>query len=179
MIFIKCSWQIIEEAAYKIIELQKVKNTDGLTFNCGIINGGSASNTVPGKCEFKLDVRFSNKEEYEEALKIIEKISKTIYVPGCSWKTIQTNLRVAMEINDRNVSLLNKANKLFVKNGLSALEIGERSGGSDASDITAYGIPCIDSIGVAGERAHSVEEYGVISSLAESAKRIAVIVAGI
>ena len=41
------------------------------------------------------------------------------------------------------------------------------------------GIPCIDSIGVEGERAHSVEEYGVISSLAQSAKRIASIICGI
>ena len=81
-----------------------------------------------------------------------------------------------MELCERNTSLLNQANEAFVKNGLSPLTIGFRNGGSDAADVTAFGIPCIDSIGVGGERAHSVEEYGVISSLSESAKRIAAIV---
>jgi len=169
----------IAEAAYKIIELEKVKNSGGLTFNCGLINGGSASNTVPGKCEFKLDVRFSKMEEFDEAVKIINDIANTVCVPGCSCNVVQTNMRPAMEPNDRNISLLKRANELFEKNGLSTLEIGSRNGGSDAADISAYGIPTIDSLGVGGERAHSVEEYGLIGSLAESAKRIASIIVGI
>ena len=85
-------------------------------------------------------------------------------------------MRVAMELNDRNIALLNKVNKIFAKNGLTELEIGERAGGSDASWVSSYGIPCIDSIGIGGERAHSVEEYALVSSLAESAKRIASII---
>ena len=91
----------------------------------------------------------------------------------------QTNLRPAMELTDNNVELLNKANVLFEKSGLSKLEIGMRTGGSDAADVTCFGTTCLDSIGVGGERAHSVEEYGVIASLAESAKRIAAIVCGL
>ncbi len=63
-----------------------------------------------------------------------------------------------------------------MKKGLFRLAAGKRNGGSDAADVTAFGIPCLDSIGVGGERAHSVEEYGVISSLSESAKRIASII---
>ncbi len=169
----------ILEAAHKIIELEKIKNSEGLTFNCGIINGGTASNTVPGKCEFKLDVRFSSNAEYEEACKLINKIANTVYVEGCSCTVKETNRRVAMELNDKNISLLNKANHIFIENELSPLEIGERRGGSDASDVSNYGIACIDSIGVGGERAHSKEEYGVLNSLAESAKRIASIICGI
>ena len=38
------------------------------------------------------------------------------------------------------------------------------------------GKAAIDRVGVGGERAHSVEEYGVIASLSESAKRIASII---
>ena len=169
----------IAEAAYKIIELEKVKNSDGLTFNCGIIRGGTASNTVPEKCEFKLDVRFSTNEEYEEARRIVKRVCDTVYVDGCSCTVKQTNLRIAMEFNEKNVELLNKANELFVKAGLTPLAIGERRGGSDASDVTSRGIPCIDSMGVCGERAHSRDESGLLSSLAVSAKRIAAIICGI
>jgi len=169
----------IAEAAHKILELEKVKDSQGLTFNCGVIHGGTATNTVAGNCNFKLDVRFSTKEQYDRALEIINNIANTSYIDGCTCNCTQTNLRVAMELNNKNISLLAKANELFEQNGLSPLEIGERRGGSDASDVTAFGIPCIDSLGVAGGRAHSLEEYGVLSSVAESAKRIATIVVGI
>ena len=84
-----------------------------------------------------------------------------------------------MELNERNLNLLSRANELFEKNGLSKLEAGKRPGGSDASDVTTFGIPCIDSIGVNGNLAHNPGEYGVTTSLSESAKRIATIVVGI
>lgn len=169
----------IREAAYKIIEIEKIKDNEGVTCNCGVISGGTATNTVPGKCEFRVDVRFYTQEQYENTVAFLQKIADIEYVSGCSCTMELTNLRSAMELNERNVALLNKANELFAKNGLSELEIGMRTGGSDASDVASCGIACIDSIGVAGERAHSVEEYGVISSLAESAKRIASIICGI
>ena len=74
------------------------------------------------------------------------------------------------------VKLLEKINGIFSSNGLSTLELGSRRGGSDAADVTTYGISCIDSIGVEGERAHSVEEYAVLDSLDLSAKRLASII---
>ncbi len=177
-----CAFQgasAIREAAHKIVELEKVKFLDGITFNCGIINGGTTSNTVAGKCEFTVDVRFNTPEEYADAINRIQKIANTVFVKGCSCELIQTSHRVPMELNDRNIKLLNKANEIFKQNGLSTLEIGRRNGGSDAADISACGIPCLDSIGVGGEHAHSVKEYGKIPTLSESAKRIASIVVGI
>ena len=84
-----------------------------------------------------------------------------------------------MELNDKNLALFNKANELFEQNGLSTLAIGKRNGGSDAADVTAYGIPCLDALGVCGEHAHSAKEYANIPSLSQSAKRIATIIMGI
>lgn len=166
----------IAEAAHKIIELEKIKNDRGLTFNCGVIEGGTTPNTVPGSCEFKLDVRFATNSELEEAKKIVGKVAATNYIDGCTTEVSQISNRVAMELNEKNVMLLEKINNIFVANGLSSLEIGERAGGSDASCVSSYGIACIDSIGIGGERAHSVEEYAILSSLPESAKRIASII---
>ncbi len=166
----------IAEAAHKILELEKIKNDDGLTFNCGVIEGGTTPNTVPGSCKFKLDVRFATNKEYEEAKEIVKRVADTNYINGCVTEVSQISMRVAMELNDKNINLLNKVNKIFDANGLTELEIGERSGGSDASCVSSYGIPCIDSLGIGGERAHSVEEYALISSMAESAKRIASII---
>ena len=169
----------IREAAYKIIELEKNNEKDGLTFNCGVIRGGSVRNTVPAECEFELDVRFSSGEQLERAKQIIQKISDTVYVDGCSCWVEMTNLRVAMERCDRNVELLRIANAAFEENGLSVLEAAKASAGSDAADVTAYGIPCLDSLGVSGGRIHSKEEFAIISSLAEAAKRIVAILTAV
>ena len=166
----------IVEAAYKIIELEKIKDSNGITCNCGVINGGTVANTVAGECEFRLDVRFANEEQEEWIKNYVQKIAETVYVKGCTCSVEQVSFRVAMELCDRNVELLNKINLIFKENGLSTLSIGKRRGGSDAADVTAYGIPCIDSLGVKGERAHSVEEQSDLKSLKESAKRIASII---
>ncbi len=166
----------IAEAAAKILELEKIKNDDGLTFNCGVIVGGTTPNTVPGSCEFKVDVRFATGYEYEEALRIVKNVAEMNYLEGCTTEVSQISKRAAMELNEKNTKLLADINKIFTANGLSTLEIGERAGGSDASNVTSYGIPCIDSIGIGGERAHSVEEYAILSSLPESAKRISSII---
>lgn len=166
----------IAEAALKIGALEAMKDDNGITFNVGTIKGGTASNTIPDYCEFELDCRFAKESEYQELDAIIQKIAAQTHIPGCTTSAELVSLRVPMQLCDRNLSLFALANAAFVKNGLSTLEIGFRNGGSDAADVTAFGIPCIDSIGVGGERAHSADEYGIISSLPESAKRIVAII---
>ena len=166
----------ILEAAHKIIELEKVKEENGLTISCGVIKGGSVRNTVPGECEFQIDVRYATEAEFERAKEIVQRVADRVYVPECSCEVTMNCVRPSMELCERNLKLLDIANKAFEENGLSTLEAGKRNGGSDAANVTVFGIPCLDSIGVQGERAHSKEEYGVISSLSESAKRIVAII---
>ena len=38
----------IVDASYKIIELEKLKDDDGITCNCGVVSGGTVVNTVAG-----------------------------------------------------------------------------------------------------------------------------------
>ena len=169
----------IAEAAHKILEIEKFKDADGITCSCNIITGGSSRNSVPANCSFKVDARFSTQEQYNVIIKRLKEIADTVYVQGCTCDMIQTNLRPAMELTEKNVDLLKKVNSLFTQSGFNTLEAGKRTGGSDAADITCCGIPCIDSLGVKGGRAHSTEEFGFINSLSESAKRIATIICGI
>lgn len=166
----------IAEAAHKIVALEAIKNDDSITFSVGKIKGGTASNTVPDYCEFTLDCRYVKESELEEIKAIVKKIAEDTHIEGCVTEVELVNCRVPMVLCDRNTELLAIANKAFEKSGLSTLEMGFKSGGSDAADVTAFGIPCIDSIGVRGGRLHTPEEYGVISSLSEAAKRIAAIV---
>lgn len=163
----------ILEAAYKIIELEKLKDHEGLTCNCGVIKGGSVQNTVPGYCEFKANVRYSDYDQYEWVKKYVQKIADTVYVEGCSCEVVQSSFRICMPLEERNVKFLETANDIWEQSGFSRLVGVKHKGGSDAADISDFGIACIDCLGTSGGGIHSPNEYSYIDSLAESAKRIA------
>lgn len=163
----------IAEAAHKILELEKMKNSDGVTCNCGIINGGTTPNTVPEHCTFIADVRFNDKDEWEQAEIMIRAVAEKSYIGGTTCDVAKISSRPAMEKSERNFKLLEKLNKIYAECGLPELTARQSLGGSDAAEITESGIPCIDSIGVEGDKIHTPEEYGILSSLAEAAKRIA------
>lgn len=165
----------IAEAAYKIIELEKFKDDDGVTCNCGIINGGTVPNTVPAYCEFCVNIRYATHEQLEFITAKVHEIAEKVHIPGCITTLEKTGHRVAMELVDRNIQLLDKVNKIFSQNGFSELKAGKGGGGSDAADVTEFGIPCIDSIGVTGGDVHSRSEFANLESLREYSKRLALI----
>ena len=166
----------IAEAAYKIIELEKIKDHDGITCNCGIISGGTTHNTVPGYCEVRVSFRFVNAQQREEIALLMQKLADTVYVEGCKTEIEEFGGRPAMERVQRNLDLLDTVNEIFTKNGLSALKPFACRGGSDAAQVTVAGIPCLDDLGVIGGEVHSPDEYAEKESLRESAKRLASIV---
>ena len=166
----------ILDAAYKIIEMEKLKDHDGLTCCCSVIRGGSVPNTVPMFCEFKANVRFLTKEQLAWVREYAQKVADTVHVPGCTCTVTQPRGRVAMELCERNVELLQKMNRIYEENGLPRLVPKTHTGGSDAADVTVYGTPCVDSLGTEGGRIHSAEEFSYLISLAESAKRIGSVV---
>lgn len=167
----------IADAAYKILELEKIKDDEGLTCNCGVISGGTVPNTVAGKCTFKANVRFATMEQYEWICDYVQKLAATEHVKGCTCTVSHNSYRVMMEDCERNRALLATANRIFEQTGLPALQASKRKGGSDAADVTTFGIPCLDSLGVRGGKIHSPNEFAVLESLCESAKRLAAIAA--
>ena len=166
----------ITQAAHMIIELEKLKDAKTITCNCGVINGGSTPNSVPDKCTFLADIRYRNNEQLEEINRILETVSKTEYVPGCSSSYEQISYRVSMPIVQRNLDLLEQINRILADVGMDTLEPVNLGGGSDAADVTAAGIPCLDGMGPQGGGVHSLKEFAVLSSLAEATKQLATIV---
>ena len=111
---------------------------------------------------------------FEKGLdEIVKKIADTSYVEGTSCKTTLKSYRCAMELSDKNIELFNKINKIQEENGLQTLVQTHSGGCSDSADITAYGLPCLDSFGVEGKYAHEIGEFAYIKSLVYSAKRLA------
>lgn len=166
----------ILEAAHKIIEFEKFKNVEGITCNCGIINGGTSPNTVPDNCSFIAEYRFYTVQEFEHLDKVTKEIVEKSFVDGTTSTVERVGYRPAMEKCDRNFDLLKKMNEIYKNVGLPELTARLSLGGSDAADITVAGIPCIDSIGVTGDFIHTVKEFAYLESLNEAAKRIASVV---
>lgn len=174
----RCAYGVsaIAEAASKILELEKMKDVDGLTCNCGIINGGTAVNTVPELCTFTADIRFANGEQLERARAAIKRIAEHTEIEGSHTELEEISFRPAMPHSEANFKLLERMNEIYKKCSLPALQARFCVSGSDAAYITECGIPCIDSIGTEGGNIHSKNEYIKLSSLAESAKRIASVI---
>ncbi len=169
----------IAQAAHMILELEQFKDPTGLTCNCGMINGGTTPNTVPGECTFIADFRYKNDEERAIAQAAVEKVCQTEYVAGCSGTWEQMSYRVAMPLTDRNVSLLDKINVILSEAGLPTLKQTSAQGGSDANDATAAGIPAVDNMGIWGGKGHTNEEFAHLDSLTPCTKRVVTIIKGL
>jgi len=166
----------IAEAAYKILQLEEMKDPDGLTCNCGVISGGTTANTVAEKCCFYADIRFSAIDELKTAKEKVKKIAESSKIQGCTCEVEEVSYRPAMMQSEKNNELLSKMNKIYSENGMPVLRGRSCPSGSDAAYITECGIPCVDGIGTEGSNIHSADEYIELKSLAESAKRIAAVV---
>ena len=166
----------IAEASHKILEIEALREKIGVSCSCNLISGGSSQNTVPDACEFTVDVRFFSKDELDLVTSEMEKIANKVNVEGCISEAKMTNLRPAMELKTENVEALDKINSAFDKNGLEPMGKSFGNGGSDAADISEYGITTVDSIGVCGGKLHTKDEYAELASLEIAAKRIVAII---
>ena len=169
----------ILEAAYKIIELEKFKDAAGLTCCCSIINGGTKHNIIPGECKFIANVRFAKRSQLDEFIEAAEKICADIRVPGCTCKMVLPRLRPAMEVCDRNIALFNKMNEIWRENGMEEAEMATSLGGSDAANVSSAGVPTVEGLGILGGSIHTPNEFAVLSSLANNAKRLAIVAANL
>lgn len=160
----------IREAAYKIIELEKMKDPKGLTCNCGVVSGGTAVNSVPDYCTFEVDIRFATMDQCREAEAFCRNIAEQTFVDGCSGSFEKLSVRPSMDPSEKNNALLARMNEIYASCGLPTLTATSRPSGSDAAFTTQAGIPTVDNVGVDGGEIHSIREFAYLDSLAASAK---------
>ena len=161
------------EAAHKIIQLEKWKDADGITCNCGVIQGGTVPNSVAEECVFHADIRFADQTQYRKAVQMCEKIVAESTVPGCTCHLEKVSERPAMPRTSANEALFEKMNAIYASCGLPVLKPRHCVDGSDAAYTTQAGIPTVDSLGVDGGKIHSPQEFAYIESLVDCAKRLA------
>lgn len=160
----------IKEAAHKSLNLEKLTNYDGITYNIGVIKGGTVANSIPADCELEIDVRFRTNKDVDIAKKVLEDITNKSYVEGTTAILETVSLMHPMEKTEGNMRLFELVKQASLELGFVEPKECVLGGASDAAYSVMAGVPTVCAMGVRGYANHTLEERAVVSSLEERAK---------
>jgi len=137
-----------------------------ISFNAGLINGGTAINAVAPSAQADCEVRFFN-PDYEQTTKArVLEICAEEPVKGVKTEVSFGASHPAVDINAKSQVLLDKALALAAQMNLSYSTV--RTGGAGDIAIAAKAnIGVLDGLGMNGGGMHTVKEFAVISNMDE------------
>lgn len=154
----------------------------GVTVNVGLIEGGTAKNTVPDRARCEIDARFVRAEDGVWLDQTIASLARDPFaglegVPsklGALALTVGGGItRPPMEATDASQALRLAYEKHASLAGLGTGEAPLQGGGSDASLLAACGVPSIDGLGPCGQHFHEREEWCSLESLKKRTEALA------
>lgn len=163
----------ILEISRQIEKLHTLNNLEiGTTVNVCTISGGTTSNVIPAEASCEIDVRFSSMNEAERiknAIKSLTSFDERVKLE------IQGEInRPPMERSEAVIKLYEKARKIAAE---FDYELGETQvgGASDGNFVAATGVPILDGLGLAGNGAHTLDEFVFVEDIAKRATLIALL----
>ncbi|HZL37261.1 MAG TPA: hydrolase [Tepidisphaeraceae bacterium] len=147
----------------------------GVNVSVGHVEGGGPVNVVPDLAICRLNVRVKTVQDQTQALAAIERIvAEGNCRDGISARLHGGFHRPPKPLDDSTRGLLDYTIACGEELGL---RLGHRrSGGvSDGNQLSAAGLPNLDSLGPRGGKIHSPEEFLLLDSLAERAKLAALL----
>jgi glutamate carboxypeptidase len=164
----------ILEIAHKVIDIQKLTDYDkGITFNVGVIQGGTVMNAVPAYAKILVDVRYLAPAQLPEINSMLEKVATRTYIDGTT-TTFSLKPGIApMQITPGNKELFAVVKKSYEENGWGTPYEHFVGGGSDSAYSVMAGVPTVCAMGVKGGRNHSEQEFAIVDTLFERAKLLA------
>ena len=148
----------------------------GVTLNVGLIEGGTAKNTVPERASCQIDARFETVADAEQVGAALQSLARDPFA-GMDPALVPERLRgVRVELSGgvtrppMEPIAASQQLRLAYEPYASAqgLQVGEaklQGGGSDANLLVALGVPCIDGLGPYGDFFHQVTECCSLTSL--------------
>ena len=161
----------IEEMAHQVLAIQKMTDyEDGITFNVGVLHGGTVSNVVPELAVARVDVRVQQPGQWEQVHAAMLALRPAL--EGASLEVHGELNRPPMPFDERAQSTFARAQAIAAGIGMQ-LVAGGSGGGSDANFVAALGIPVLDGLGATGEGLHSEREYILADSLSQRTRLLA------
>ena len=163
----------IKEACHKILKIEEASDMQAVTYNCGVIQGGSVANTVPEFCKFIVDIRCPTLAMMEEAVERVKKICDESFIPGTKTTVVFPPRRPPMEFIEGTGRLLEFVNSVNRELGIEEVCGRYRGGGADSSYSVLAGVPTLCSCGASGDGGHTLQEYTLLDSVPQAAIRLA------
>lgn len=155
------------ELAHQVVQLCSINQwCEGLTINAGPIKGGSLPNVVSDLAEIILEIRFLRTEDRLATEQRWAELIQRQLVPG-----VQLSLELVpqilppMEASDGNIAIASQIQWVTEQILHVSFDPEIRGGGSDACTTSQEGCPSVDGLGAIGGRAHSSEEFVLLSPI--------------
>ncbi|MCB8821157.1 M20 family metallopeptidase [Microvirga rosea] len=155
----------IYEAARQILAIEALTDyARGITTTVGMVSGGTAVNTIPQHCRFPVDLRVETVADGEQMTKAILGLAPQ----NSDFKVNVTGgmNRPPYERSEGTAKLFDHARTIAAEIGIDLVSCDKVGGGSDGNFTAAIGVPTLDGLGIDGDGAHTLNEYGLISSIA-------------
>jgi glutamate carboxypeptidase len=154
----------IYEAARQILAVESMTDyTRGITTTIGMITGGTAVNTIPQHCQFPVDLRVETVADGEALSNEI--LGLQPHNPDMRVTVSGGMNRPPYERSEGVTRLFEHARGLAAELGFDLQDVPRTGGGSDGNFTAALGVPTLDGLGIDGDGAHTLQEYGLISSI--------------
>lgn len=151
------------EIAHQIIRIAALGDSDaGTTVTPTVLDGGSATNTVPAEAGVAVDVRAATVGEQDRIDGILRTLTPVL--PGARLDLSGGPNRPPMEAA-LSVELLAVAQRVARDLGLPELEGVAVGGASDGNLTAGVGTPTLDGLGAVGGGAHAADEHVVIGEI--------------
>lgn len=154
----------IREAARLILQIEAMSDRDkGVRATVNMIAGGTAPNVVPQHCRFSIDLRVMTAEAGEFYASRIHALRP---------RSAEARVTVTGGVNRPPYRKTEAIGRLHLHAQAVAAELGfplddvpMAGGGSDANFAAALGLPTLDGLGIGGNGAHTLQEYGLIPTI--------------
>lgn len=150
--------------------LEKLQNdAKDLTVNVAELEGAGPLNIVPPFARCRINIRCNNSSLLQQTCQKLEQKILQDKQEGIQCNLVQDSFRPP-KVFDLATQ------RLFEAYATCAYDLGlpfqtkETGGVSDGNNLSAEGLPTLDTAGVVGGNIHTPEEYVVLSSLTERAK---------
>ena len=151
---------------------------DGVTFNVGLIDGGTRPNVVAERCSLEVDIRAVRRADLEAAEAEIRALLAELAVPDATAELTEMARWWPMEKLERSGRLVDHAKALAGRLGF-AIDDQATGGASDANTTAGMGVPTIDGLGPIGGLDHSPGEYLEVNSIVPRTALLAGLIAAI
>ncbi len=154
----------IREAARQILAIEGLTDyARGVTTTVGLVSGGTAMNTIPQHCRFSADLRVVTVADGEKYANAIHGLKA--HDPDVVLKITGGMNRPPFERTDAVAALFERARGFAAEIGFELNDVPRTGGGSDGNFTAALGVPTLDGLGIDGDGAHTLHEYGLLSSI--------------